>query len=380
MLEIIIIAGLTQSILLGTYFYSYRKKIVGGFLQSILLFTLSFSILIGYFYSSEKIFQFPHFSRLGFLLSSCLGPFIYFSTRSVLYKKEKLQKQDIYFGIVPSGILIYLLPYFFSSTEYKIEYLKVDLVEPHFDCLVISSLSLINNFFCTFLAILLLYKSTNKDELSLKIQNDKKKYLSEFKEIVFRLYQEFLKIKYKNFYYISILIILFIVLILSILDRRVLNSGLYSLFMSVLIIVRSYEILKDNKQFSGLLLSYPPSDKYKKSKINPELERELGEEIKIYFDKEKPFIDPDFSPDIIAEKFNISNHEVSQIFTNYFLMSFSKFTNEYRVREVIETMKRDSNLLHLSMTCGFNSKSRFNSVFKEITGRTPTEFKKSKFS
>ena len=110
------------------------------------------------------------------------------------------------------------------------------------------------------------------------------------------------------------------------------------------------------------------------------MERELGVKIKIYFEKEKPFIDPDFSPDTIATKFKISNHDVSQIFTNYFLTSFSKFTNEYRVREVIETMKRDSNLLHLSMNCGFNSKSRFNSVFKEITGSTPTEYKKSKFS
>ena len=200
MLEIVIIAGLTQSILLGTYFFSYRKKIVGGLLQSILLFTLSLSILIGYFYSSEKIFQFPHFSRLGFFLSSCLGPFIYFSTRSVLYKKEKLQKQDMYFGIVPSGILIYLFPYFFSSTDYKIEYLKVDLVEPHFDCLVISTLSLIYNFFCILLATLLIYKCTNKDEISLKIQNDRKDYIHDYKVIVSNLYEILLKLKYKNNY------------------------------------------------------------------------------------------------------------------------------------------------------------------------------------
>jgi AraC-like DNA-binding protein len=53
--------------------------------------------------------------------------------------------------------------------------------------------------------------------------------------------------------------------------------------------------------------------------------------------------------------------------------------NEYRIEEFKSRMN-DPKYQHLTLVaiaygCGFNSKSTFNSFFKEYTGFTPTEYK-----
>jgi AraC-like DNA-binding protein len=59
-------------------------------------------------------------------------------------------------------------------------------------------------------------------------------------------------------------------------------------------------------------------------------------------------------------------------------MNFYNLVNEYRIKEVKERMKSDDyrqlTILAIAYDSGFNSKSSFNTIFKEKTGETPSEY------
>jgi ABC-type antimicrobial peptide transport system permease subunit/AraC-like DNA-binding protein len=81
----------------------------------------------------------------------------------------------------------------------------------------------------------------------------------------------------------------------------------------------------------------------------------------------------------LAEKLDLNPNELSRIINMAFGKSFNDFINEYRIREVIRKMQDPAydriTLIGIAMDAGFNSKSTFNRVFREMTGKSPAEYK-----
>ena len=81
----------------------------------------------------------------------------------------------------------------------------------------------------------------------------------------------------------------------------------------------------------------------------------------------------------LAEKLEIHPHELSRIINMAFEKNFNDFINEYRIREVTQKMQDQAynhvTLLGIAFDCGFNSKTTFNRTFKQITGKSPAEYK-----
>ena len=75
---------------------------------------------------------------------------------------------------------------------------------------------------------------------------------------------------------------------------------------------------------------------------------------------------------------------ISFILNNHLGGNFYDFVNKYRIEEV--KMKLNSpdykhlSLLGIALDSGFNSKTTFNRVFKQVMGITPTEFQKKSTS
>jgi putative ABC transport system permease protein len=82
----------------------------------------------------------------------------------------------------------------------------------------------------------------------------------------------------------------------------------------------------------------------------------------------------------LAEKLDLHPHELSRIINKSLKKNFPDFVNELRVAEVIRKMKDKANdrltLLGIAYDAGFNSKTSFNRAFKQMSGKSPTEFKK----
>ena len=89
--------------------------------------------------------------------------------------------------------------------------------------------------------------------------------------------------------------------------------------------------------------------------------------------------DPELSLSSLAEKLELSTHELSRIINTALKKSFNDFIGEYRVAAVVQKMQDPAydhiTLLGIAFESGFNSKTTFNRTFKQITGKSPAEYK-----
>jgi len=91
--------------------------------------------------------------------------------------------------------------------------------------------------------------------------------------------------------------------------------------------------------------------------------------------------DPELSLSSLAEKLALTTHELSRIINTVLKKSFNDFINEYRVADVVRKMQDPAyghiTLLGIAYESGFNSQSSFNRIFRQITGKSPLEYKNS---
>jgi AraC-like DNA-binding protein len=89
------------------------------------------------------------------------------------------------------------------------------------------------------------------------------------------------------------------------------------------------------------------------------------------------FKDPNLKIGDLAQKINITGHQLSQLLNEYLGKNFSTYINEYRISEACKLITTDDRLSFeaIGYEVGFNSKSTFYTAFKKVTGTTPALFK-----
>jgi AraC-like DNA-binding protein len=97
-----------------------------------------------------------------------------------------------------------------------------------------------------------------------------------------------------------------------------------------------------------------------------------------YLKSEKPFINPKFTVNDIANQFDVPKHHIYYCFNSIFKKKFTNLRAELRV-DYAKELLLNGDLKKLSMEgiwpkSGFSSRTNFFVTFKEITGLTPLEF------
>jgi AraC-like DNA-binding protein len=120
--------------------------------------------------------------------------------------------------------------------------------------------------------------------------------------------------------------------------------------------------------------------KYTKSGLKDNDAQKFHSELEEYMRSEKPYLDPELTIVDVASTLNIQKHHITQIINERMNKNFYQYINEYRINEVIckiaDKNYTDHSILRIAYDSGFNSKSVFNTIFKKITGITPSEYKK----
>ena len=96
--------------------------------------------------------------------------------------------------------------------------------------------------------------------------------------------------------------------------------------------------------------------------------------------KEKPYLNPQLNVQDLASQLGIPSRQLSEIVNQYFGQNFAEFVNSYRLSEAEQRFQQPQDpketILEVMYAVGFNSKSSFNTLFKERTGLTPSAYKK----
>ena len=80
----------------------------------------------------------------------------------------------------------------------------------------------------------------------------------------------------------------------------------------------------------------------------------------------------------VASQLGCTELELSQLLNSHMKVNFANFINVYRVKEIKLRLTQENlskyTLKALSEQCGFNSKTTFYRVFKNVTGMPPMEY------
>jgi AraC-like DNA-binding protein len=161
-----------------------------------------------------------------------------------------------------------------------------------------------------------------------------------------------------------------------------LTFQIINFFMSVYIVYVSYWAIKKTSAFHHLnpniLVELYPKNHLAKSQTQ-EIEN-LSNRIVELLDKEKLYLNPDFSLSDLSKVANVPVGKLSFTINTCLEKNFYDLINSYRVKEFQQRLKEGKDahlsLLGLAYDCGFRSKSTFNSFFKKETGMTPSSYKK----
>jgi AraC-like DNA-binding protein len=154
-------------------------------------------------------------------------------------------------------------------------------------------------------------------------------------------------------------------------------------FITLFSFVYSLYAIKQPEIFGNVL---KPADdqlksagKYSRSGLRDEKADEFLNRIIAYMESSRAFLNRDLTIQDISSGTRISKHHITQVLNERHSRNFFTFVNEYRVREVIARFRdpKYSNytILAIALDSGFNSKATFNSIFKGMTGLTPSEYR-----
>jgi AraC-like DNA-binding protein len=96
--------------------------------------------------------------------------------------------------------------------------------------------------------------------------------------------------------------------------------------------------------------------------------------------KVKPYLDRELSIFDLAKQLTIPRHFLSEVINEHMGKNFYNLVNDYRIEEVKRRLEdpkyKHLTILAIAYDSGFNAKSSFNTIFKDKTGMTPSEYQR----
>lgn len=131
-------------------------------------------------------------------------------------------------------------------------------------------------------------------------------------------------------------------------------------------------------EFAELSVAAPEISKYDKSALSgSQLKAIHGELVQLMKQKEL-FLTPELTLTMVAEELKIHPNTLSQVINSVEQKNFFDYVNTLRIEEFKQRIAKQEHqkytLLSLAYECGFNSKTSFNRNFKNLTGKSPSEY------
>ncbi len=117
--------------------------------------------------------------------------------------------------------------------------------------------------------------------------------------------------------------------------------------------------------------------KYERSALSPAMRERIKQKLERAMSEEGLYTDSLLNLRSLSAALKEKAHYVSQVINQDFGASFYEFVNGRRIERAKRLLFEGSEqtVLEVALAVGFNSKSTFNTAFRQQTGMTPTEFR-----
>jgi len=374
--SVFIFLGVFLGLILSFFFiFKPSSNIKANRYQGLLLLSLSLIFLEQVLNFTGYIVNVLSVTYTTAWLNLIIGPFLY------LYVKRSLDKPgsriEMINFILPLLYLIYLSFSLIQSNDFKYNsyvlssQVNLPLREVHPK---ISNDPLnINRYLDSLLGCQIMFY------ISLSFINIEKKSREKGTSI-FKTGDEVLRSVRNVVFHMSIIILIFVIVKTTLHG----NAGNYFIgaYVAVFTLLTTFRIMNDSTYFdrSASFLDISMG-KYRKSSLTDEGKQKIINDIKFEFENRQYFAESLASLSDLAKKIGESPHHVSQVLNEKFNKSFFELLAVYRVEKAKKILRDDSEnrliIEEISEMVGYNSKTAFNNAFKKLTGKTPSEFRKS---
>jgi len=122
------------------------------------------------------------------------------------------------------------------------------------------------------------------------------------------------------------------------------------------------------------------SIKYQRSGLSDETANQYLHSLLHLMDEMKIYRNSSLTLTELSDELSVSPHNLSEVINTKLRKNFYDFVNGYRLEEAKKDLadhsKQHLKILSIAFDAGFNSKATFNTLFKEQTGTTPSEYRK----
>ena len=370
----IILLGIVQGFIIGILLFFSRKRRVSNRFLSILLWLMSLASLNLYGYYVNW-FDSP---LMGFLaniipmvIAMAFGPLVYFYVRSSLdpaFMITKKQRRHFY------PVIIDLLPYL-TAIGYIISVifhwirpnpspvgLFIDTYNIYADIPRWISIS-------TYLWLSARYLSELKKRDA--VQDIPGVYGPDFSWL-----RQFIRI----FMVFQVIWLIYLIpYVIPRYNQRLLDTvGWYPVFIPLAILtywlgLKGYSLSQQEKRASKKTPGVGPA-------LPAEMVAKTMELLRRAMEVDKLYLQSDLILPILAGQVGVPQKTISAVLNQHMHKSFNEFVNTYRVeafkKKILQPEADHLTIAGIALECGFNSQATFQRTFRELTGKSPSEYRK----
>ena len=337
------------------------------FLKGLLLLLLIHLAGELFIYSGAYVYA-PALAGAQFPFRVLLGPALYFYAHATMSPDKVIDKR--LWGLALSGpilVLLVMLPFIFMISPAE----KLALADPStrdpelwqialFTCF--SATFVFISFTVLFLVIALKLHNSHRQQLMERFSEIEQRSLGWFRPILviwgaaWLMYAVEFSLGALGWFWFGsgILLPILEVFALAIFIQKALSQKVLN---------ESDKGLPRSSQAREALLS---SDKMQL--ISSKLERAMKED--------KLFLQANLSLNKLSESISETENHISETFSQFLHTKFFQFVNGFRVEEAKMALQdRDKSVTSISFDVGFNSKSTFNTAFKQVVGYSPSAYR-----
>jgi AraC-like DNA-binding protein len=362
------------AVVIGFFFsliiLGYKKgRKTTRWLIAVFIMMYSFETFNSFVYHSRLVLIYPHLSRVFTQVYFTLGPLFYLYVKSLTQQNFKFKTPYLWHFLPFCLGVIYIIPYYIQSAEYKIQFLLNFPIQTDIGLQILLVSRFVQLFLYIFFTIKLLSDYSNKIKHShSSIETIR---LDWIKCLLFLM--AFSLFLYLLYYFC-----------------RIFFPPISNLPYTILMICRplialfvGYKGLIQPEIFSEDIPIELPQ-KYKQSTLTQKQADTYLHKLLELMEKKKPYLNSDLTANELAMELGVSYRHLSQIINEKLHQNFFDFINRYRIEEakkrLVQKKDTDYSILATAYDAGFNSKSTFNMVFKKYEHMSPSEFIKGTVS
>lgn len=369
-LDFLTVAEFSQALLLIFILLVMDKNRKANIFFAAFLFIISSSFFTFYLFKSDYKIISALFAILAVPGISASGVFIYLYVQFITGLIEKFRvKYLLNFTVYFLSLAFYILAvYHLHGGTHEVPWFKTVIF-------TVLGIGFINSI------VYIFYTLINLKKYADKIEN----YYSDLQKISLNW---LIKITTLSFMVLSFWSFTFWLSHLRIIPKSPVFVACILLTLIVIVFITAYylvnqpEIFRKNVEMEHVIEDTADSsaaEKYARQSIDDRMQDKYLAMLTDFMETEKPYLEENITIKDLADEIDIPAHHLSIVINNRLGKNFYTFINEYRIKEAVSILNNpensDANIIAIAFKSGFNSKSTFNSVFKKITGFTPSEYR-----